>query len=697
MITKTVNLDSAYDSLFEEIRAKSNGAIDIHNLEGFYGNIEDIAALDAKFLRLPLDEPLFDIDANTRKIEIPADFRANGISVQRDHLAEVIFFRIARFFDYTDLSTCDIVINWKMGNREGKTTRFIKFNTVMVEPDETKTDCVIFGWPINDIVTDKGGSLQFAVEFFKTDNEGITYRFNTLAANVNIKDGLVIDEEIQPLELKDDILRSLTNSAFGEGDAAVGDVSWTTGEGHGLVAGAGVEGPGGTIISFNPANWQEVINLDTIMNEQEQPASVGINLIAQAFVDNQTSIRYTDNNGNKIEDAFIEVEAARVLVEDRENLDASKVYFVGNGPDAIEATSEQIADTSIDLYMIADLNPNLIYYVQTAEEPIPAYNKASAEQLAAWGTAEQVKLYSKIATIRADEAGSYVIKAQGEKWITIPDPENEENTIEQKIGAGDTKRSDVVIIPAAKGPDSIEIVEADELPDFDPAGENYHIDDTFENVIFIPESGRNIKAVADFENLGAAQFTWQLGTLRNGRYEFSNLSENEAQFKLSNEDVLESAEEGVYRVVIKNFINNTTSEEVASENYTVSKLASPIESADRVWTQYTNTAPNGRDVVVGESVNFYPKNSSMNKRTAKVRVDNIVLANPMDDAQFKFEWERSFDENAMENPQAVAWEVISNEQNLLIDTEAYYRVKVQHVYNGSVYTKILAPFSANAM
>ena len=115
MITKTTNLDSSYQSLFDEIRAKSDGAIDINNIEGFFGNIQAIAQLDKKFLRLPLEEPMFEINANTRKITVPEDFRVNGLSVQGDHLAEIVFFSIDRYFDYTDLSLTDITINWKMG------------------------------------------------------------------------------------------------------------------------------------------------------------------------------------------------------------------------------------------------------------------------------------------------------------------------------------------------------------------------------------------------------------------------------------------------------------------------------------------------------------------------------------------------------------------------------------------------------
>ena len=61
------------------------------------GNIIQISNLDLKFLRLPLDEPLFEIDANSRKINVDATpFKTNGLSVQGDNLAETIFFKITR-------------------------------------------------------------------------------------------------------------------------------------------------------------------------------------------------------------------------------------------------------------------------------------------------------------------------------------------------------------------------------------------------------------------------------------------------------------------------------------------------------------------------------------------------------------------------------------------------------------------------
>ena len=268
MITKTLNLDSAYQDLFSEILKKSTAAhaedpsvriIDISNIESFFGSIEEIAALDPKFLRLPLDEPIFEIDANTRKISVPNEFKANGLSVQNDHLAEIIFFRIDRYFDDMDLGNCNIEINWKMGNKSGKTSRFVMAKDI-------QPGYIIFGWPIDKEITEKSGAVNFAIEFNKKDNEGkITYCFNTIPITVNIKEGLVLEEEVEVANLDNAVLGILTNSSFGEGDAAVGEIQWLTGDGEGLVTGGGPR-------SFSPNDFQDTIFIQIFV--QVSPSAV---------------------------------------------------------------------------------------------------------------------------------------------------------------------------------------------------------------------------------------------------------------------------------------------------------------------------------------------------------------------------------------------------------------------------------------
>ena len=51
-----------------------------------------------KYVRIPRDEPVYEIDLNTRTIKAP-DF----LSVEEDHNSEVIWFMVDRFYDNIDL------------------------------------------------------------------------------------------------------------------------------------------------------------------------------------------------------------------------------------------------------------------------------------------------------------------------------------------------------------------------------------------------------------------------------------------------------------------------------------------------------------------------------------------------------------------------------------------------------------------
>ena len=66
-----------------------------------------------RYTILPLDEEVFEINANTRMITVPPSFKTNGISVHGDQVAEIVYFRIDRFFDATDLNEMDIYIQWE--------------------------------------------------------------------------------------------------------------------------------------------------------------------------------------------------------------------------------------------------------------------------------------------------------------------------------------------------------------------------------------------------------------------------------------------------------------------------------------------------------------------------------------------------------------------------------------------------------
>ena len=114
MITKVTKENKAlYKALFEKVNEEFNWTSDaeaITSLDWYFAQLEEIANKNPIYRVLPLDEPTFDIDANTRQITIPEEFRKNGISVQGDQISEIIFFTIDRYVDTMDLYRDDINI-----------------------------------------------------------------------------------------------------------------------------------------------------------------------------------------------------------------------------------------------------------------------------------------------------------------------------------------------------------------------------------------------------------------------------------------------------------------------------------------------------------------------------------------------------------------------------------------------------------
>lgn len=142
-----------------------------------------------RFSMLPVDEEVFTIDANTRKITVPAEFATNGISVQGDEISEVVYFKINRFFDATDLFNQDIMIEWIAPS--GLKGYSVPTVTVL---DET-TNYVIFGWALASAITEIAGNVTFSVRFYKYDGENnkIQYSLSTLTQTAKIQPNIGLD------------------------------------------------------------------------------------------------------------------------------------------------------------------------------------------------------------------------------------------------------------------------------------------------------------------------------------------------------------------------------------------------------------------------------------------------------------------------------------------------------------------------
>lgn len=180
--------------------------VEIATLNQYFAYLQDLITVSSNeniksyFLRLPLDEELFEINANTRAISIPRSFSSNGVGVQGDETAEIIYFSIDRYFDHTDLANEDmnIVIQWETRDKDRQVITGISPN--FGKDIETIPGKIIFGWPIYSELTESPTPIRFAVRFFQlgaADGEGVrplTYSLATLSAEISV--GATIDYDL---------------------------------------------------------------------------------------------------------------------------------------------------------------------------------------------------------------------------------------------------------------------------------------------------------------------------------------------------------------------------------------------------------------------------------------------------------------------------------------------------------------------
>lgn len=210
------------DAVFDEnakyaIKIEADAAIS--TLEEYFSYIADLRAISKRYTILPLDEEYFEINADARTITIPTNFRTNGIAVQGDEVAEVLYFKINRFFDMDDLAQKDIFIQWR-APADDTGIRPEGVSVPWVVDIETMPGYIIFGWPLSSELTQKPGVIDFSVRFYtyNEDEKKLTYSFSTLTANAQIKEGLNYNLEDMLLDgsgivdVNDLIINRLVNS-----------------------------------------------------------------------------------------------------------------------------------------------------------------------------------------------------------------------------------------------------------------------------------------------------------------------------------------------------------------------------------------------------------------------------------------------------------------------------------------------------
>jgi len=201
--------------LFEDARQALH--MDSLTLDQYLSNLSTLKAISPKYVRLPLyedghqDEEIFEIDANSRTIKVPASFSRNGVGVVSDELAETIWFKINRYFDIKDFGAAiensdnlkdqelHILIQWEAPDgAKGASWAYA------IDAEEDHPDHIYFGWALTaEHLMAKAGSIRFAIRIMQYDANGkIAYSFATQASQITVKAGLSFDVTDEGIEIE---------------------------------------------------------------------------------------------------------------------------------------------------------------------------------------------------------------------------------------------------------------------------------------------------------------------------------------------------------------------------------------------------------------------------------------------------------------------------------------------------------------
>lgn len=351
---------------------------EITSLNEYFQHINDLAQFaigtgrsgsDPYFLRLPLDEPFLEINANTRAITVPSQLRQIG--VRGDKYAEVVFFKIDRYFDAVDLATRHIYIEWEdAAGKKGVSRDFLK-------DTQSEKDKIIFGWIIGDELTEAVGNIKFAVRFVEWTNRedssvapaegrGLEYSFSSLPAQMTIVD-------------------SLNYSLFEDDEAAT------------MID---TEGQGAKILFY-------LEDSDPDSTDETAPEAAGVPVFVRNLRDIEGAIA-----GEGLYEADLKNGELELLVEAASMTDSGNISYIFAKKDQLDGGSNglvaKIKFEPIELTSAADAETDRVYYQKLAND---TFEVVSISDLDFSGD-KPVTVYEKVAYAIVSLPGYYFAKAR---------------------------------------------------------------------------------------------------------------------------------------------------------------------------------------------------------------------------------------------------------------------------------------------
>ena len=439
-----INKDNSsdYNGWFSEITDafKNSGNPEIENividtLEAYYAHIEEIARnFGGKFLRMPVDEDFLLINNNTREISVnKTSFAKNGIAVEADHLAEIVYFKADRYFDRMDLSQnkMHIEIRWSLLNAKRQVVKYGASQALFIDAESFPGE-IVFGWAITRDMCSEAGSLSFSVCFYIGENKAAEeiglrdYSLNTQIASLPVKAGIGIANVKEQVDSQNDIFKALFNSVYTDKSVMPLDqpvfsyLSWE----HDDIPNEYVYPFESTLAQYKIAN---------LGNETQWDAPV--ELYASAYCPGATAMSYEGSfiaENAKETDSPVTLEIApKYIVMDetlaKEDLEINAIYG-DTGAVYVKKNGEAWNETPMSLTEIKEYFAQINQIINSNPPVEFEYGSVAKKYMA----------------INADKVGIYRFSASGSKTVEV---DGKQITVNSKKG-----QSSAVIIPPACKP-----------------------------------------------------------------------------------------------------------------------------------------------------------------------------------------------------------------------------------------------------
>ena len=439
-----INKDNSsdYNGWFSEITDafKNSGNPEIENividtLEAYYAHIEEIARnFGGKFLRMPVDEDFLLINNNTREISVnKTSFAKNGIAVEADHLAEIVYFKADRYFDRMDLSQnkMHIEIRWSLLNAKRQVVKYGASQALFIDAESFPGE-IVFGWAITRDMCSEAGSLSFSVCFYIGENKAAEeiglrdYSLNTQIASLPVKAGIGIANVKEQIDSQNDIFKALFNSVYTDKSVMPLDqpvfsyLSWE----HDDIPNEYIYPFESTLAQYKIAN---------LGNETQWDAPV--ELYASAYCPGATAMSYegsfiAENAKETDNPVTLEIAPKYIVMDEtlaKEDLEINAIYG-DTGAVYVKKNGEAWNETPMSLTEIKEYFAQINQIINSNPPVEFEYGNVAKKYMA----------------INADKVGIYRFSASGSKTVEV---DGKQITVNSKKG-----QSSAVIIPPACQP-----------------------------------------------------------------------------------------------------------------------------------------------------------------------------------------------------------------------------------------------------